>query len=1171
MHTKDTATLIAPTLICLYLLALTVHPASGQEKPSLDVRHLPVGGTVERQLTEGERHVYTVKLKRGGSLRLDLTEKGVNCLLAVVSKHKPEKSGVNFEGGFGRETITFIAKDSGEHFIFIIAPINEYEAIAHIVTGHKLPAGAYSLTVAINPAAGQADKQRAQAVQSLAEGGQLVSARGAASAGASIPKFEAALRLWQELKEDYWIGYTANLLAKSYFGSGQPQKAVEILQTALELARKTNDKQALVTANSNLGSLYSLLGRHTEALKFYSEALRLSEGSEDEGERAELLTLTGMEYMELGSTQAAIEHFQRALPIRKRFKDFSVASRIQASLGLLYARGGEMDKALSNLNEALELARLIDNRNLEASVLNDIADCYSQIGEFQQALEYGWQSLGIFLRTDNRRGQAKVYANLGEYYLALGELQEAQTHFQRAVEIFKSVSDDRGTADALRDLANAYRAAGDTQRAEQILHDALGFLKGKESENPQLHADFLLDEADSLRCRGDAKAAYATYFEAIKIARAIRFRNYEARALLGLAELAAEKRDYQKVMVTFTQALFAAASYNDPEMEAWTLERLMRSWGLLGNQPLAILYGKESVNKYQALRMHIRRLDAAMQKSFAHKAADAYLGLAYVLLHQQRYAEALQVINTFQDQQFYDFDRDPKTPARPLTLTPREAAFSASFWQMLEQGVTMDRRLEELKGQAGEDPSPEQTQEIARLTEQFEKAEQEFGHAIEKAAADFSKPPREGGAGSGVEDIKEMQTILRELSAATAQKTVAIYTLVGAGGVAALLITPDSVTAAPLVADDHFDEKVLQYYAVLQTPDLDPRPLGKELYDLIVKPLEPELREAGAQTILWSQGGTLRYVPMASLWDGEKYLVERFQHVVFTRADRERMTRAVGRDWTGVGFGSSRAQSVAPLGYGSKVPFSALPGVPEELGAIFRMAETGGGVVRGQIFADDRFTKNAFLNVLKQRHPLIHIASHFSFRPGDDTQSFLLLGDGTALTLNEMKRQGQLFQGVELLTLSACDTAATRPDAMGREIDGFAESAQRLGAGAVMATLWTVADDSTPQLMREFYRARQSALLTKAEALRMAQLALLSGESRVVAPTRGRAGVPAPVKVELVDTLDGNTRRASRASGRGAEIVYVERAKAPAFNTDRDRPFAHPYYWAPFILIGNGR
>ena len=210
-------------------------------------------------------------------------------------------------------------------------------------------------------------------------------------------------------------------------------------------------------------------------------------------------------------------------------------------------------------------------------------------------------------------------------------------------------------------------------------------------------------------------------------------------------------------------------------------------------------------------------------------------------------------------------------------------------------------------------------------------------------------------------------------------------------------------------------------------------------------------------------------------------------------------------------------------------------------GSIFN-SSTNGGVLKGEIFINQEFTRESFLSIERHHYALVHVASHFSFRPGDDTQSFLVLGDGTPLTLNEMKRQPQLFAGVDLLTLSACDTAALQPDAMGREIDGFAESAQRLGAGAVLATLWKVADESAAILMREFYSARQKGgSLTKAEALRRAQLAVLNGNP------------------------SGGTRK------RGAEIAYVKRNYAPPFKVDAKKPFAHPYYWAPFILIGNGR
>ena len=125
--------------------------------------------------------------------------------------------------------------------------------------------------------------------------------------------------------------------------------------------------------------------------------------------------------------------------------------------------------------------------------------------------------------------------------------------------------------------------------------------------------------------------------------------------------------------------------------------------------------------------------------------------------------------------------------------------------------------------------------------------------------------------------------------------------------------------------------------------------------------------------------------------------------------------------------------------------------------------------------------------------------------------SFLLIGDGSHLSLSDIKRLPNMFAGVDLLTLSACHSATGGIAADGREVEGFAVLAQRQGAKAVIATLWNVADDSTPILMEEFYGLQEPGKdRNKAEALRLAQLSLLKG----------------------VQT-------------------------------------AHPFFWAPFVLYGN--
>jgi CHAT domain-containing protein len=199
-------------------------------------------------------------------------------------------------------------------------------------------------------------------------------------------------------------------------------------------------------------------------------------------------------------------------------------------------------------------------------------------------------------------------------------------------------------------------------------------------------------------------------------------------------------------------------------------------------------------------------------------------------------------------------------------------------------------------------------------------------------------------------------------------------------------------------------------------------------------------------------------------------------------------------------------------------------------------------VLAGEIRLDDQFTRQSMRQTLLKRYPVVHIASHFRFQPGNDANSFLLLGDGGHLSLAELKTSANLFGGVQLLTLSACNTGVGD----GTEVEGFGALAQRQGAKAVIASLWPVADESTSRLMQVFYRIRKSAPeATKLEALRQAQLALLRG-------TLGASQGAIAERTLIHESAE--------------ERVPVQ---APSFTRDPKAPYAHPYFWAPFFLMGN--
>jgi CHAT domain-containing protein len=165
--------------------------------------------------------------------------------------------------------------------------------------------------------------------------------------------------------------------------------------------------------------------------------------------------------------------------------------------------------------------------------------------------------------------------------------------------------------------------------------------------------------------------------------------------------------------------------------------------------------------------------------------------------------------------------------------------------------------------------------------------------------------------------------------------------------------------------------------------------------------------------------------------------------------------------------------------------------------------QVGAGALRGDGFADAAFTAAKFRTSLAEDRAfsVLHLGTHFSLRPGNARRSFLLLGDGSQLTLDAI---GELdFTGLRLVTLSACQSAlggATTDD--GREVEGLSAIVQRRGAQHVVASLWRVEDRSTAQLMREMYAAFAKAGADAAGALRTSQLKIRNMRHGMAEPYR---------------------------------------------------------------------
>ncbi|MFL6209531.1 MAG: CHAT domain-containing protein [Pyrinomonadaceae bacterium] len=724
-------------------------------------------------------------------------------------------------------------------------------------------------------------------------------------------------------------------------------------------------------------------------------------------------------------------------------------------------------------------------------------------------------------------------------------LRRALTEYETAYKAWRAAGESKEVARTLGNIGAAYSALGDwhyainSYQGEVDLLHTLGATKQEAGVAENIGWLYYHETHNKLQALDYLDRALKLYEASGARGSAARAGNMIGMIYNDLSKTADEQR---LALPYFTNALATERELRNPYAEGDALSNLMTAWKNLQRPEAAIFYGKQAVNVYQSLRTRFKdlALEQDTQQTFLHAKSETYRTLADLLITEGRLPEAQQVLDMLKEEEYSELllrggsDAGVGGRTNPAPMTAEETEWQKRYEEIAAQVTRRGRERSDLLNKTARTAADEQR--LSQLEADLTIAHQAFEKFLDRMANELGETKQ----AARVKTLREAEGLaedLRELGAGA----VALYTLVGADKYRIILITPDVERAYeyPITGAD-LARKVAAFREVLQDPHSDPRPLAQELYKIILGPVAKDLVDAKAQTLMWSLDGVLRYVPMATLHDGRQYLVEQYRNEIFTPASHARLKDQPAAKWQGLGFGVSKAQT----------GFNALPAVPQELHAIFR-DDTGApgttpGVLPGKIMLDDAFTIDALRTALRQRYPLVHIASHFAFRPGNETESFLLLGDGSHLSLAQIKGESNLFGGVELLTLSACDTASGGAGADGREIDGLGMVAQRQGAKAVIATLWPVADASTQLLMRKFYEIRDAKAGTlKVEALRQAQLALLYGTNTTVTSDNRSRG--------LTDELN----RGLKAGQRQAEAGQSR------------SNYAHPFFWAPFTLIGN--
>ena len=919
-----------------------------------------------------------------------------------------------------------------------------------------------------------------------------------------------------------------NYLGRIYTDLGQEERAIDLVNQALPICRTIGMRTCEANSLNNLGRAYNNLGRRDEALKDLNASLAIwrevvpNSGGGVAGMRdaslrageASALDNLGKTYSDMGDGRKAFEYFSQALTMWREGGEQSGEALTLSNMGRAYADLGEKQRSLDSYNRALALWRSTGNRQGEASTLNGVGRLYRDLGQNQMAMDAFGQALPIWREVGNRNGEALALNDIGRAYADMGQGKRALEYFDQALPIWRQTGNRRGEATTSGNMGRVWSQLGAQEKAFEFDTQALAIFREVKD------------------VRGEAFALSS----------------------LGWAESA--QNQPEKALGLRLAALGLAKQADDPELEGGIETSLMLGFRQQQRTDEAILFGTDAVNSYQKIRRNISGLDKELQSGFTQSKSITYRVLAEMLVQTDRLAEAEQVLDLLKEEELKEVVRGAAEGSarklESLALSQAQQKAQIDLENQEKASIALiDLAADLATLQAKTNRTADETARMQAIEAKIEAGNGEVTDFFRKTL--YPELAQRAGAQDAnallskeKSEVSRLQNTLAELGPGV----LGIRLLMGDDHAYALVVLKQARRKFVLAASPaDIRNKVLQVRDDLRRPSSDPKAHLAELYAMIVAPIGSELDSLEqtsphgvAPTLLWSLDGVLRYVPMAALYDGHKYLVERFNNVLFTPESYGHMSTAAGGDKAELhvlAMGLSKSYGGLP----------ALPGVLTELDAVAHdpAVPESHGPMDGHLLPDDRFTYAAMTTELAgtSGFPVIHIASHFILETGEGNEPYLMLGgettgkpEGFALTLSRIEDSTLTFQGTRLLTLSACSTAKGDVAKDGLEVDSLGMVAQRKDAEAVLATLWDVNDASTSRLMSDFYaRWLHHPEEGKAEALRKAQLAFLQG-STAAGATTGRRGI----QPEREPTSDV-----------------------------RSADYAHPFYWAPFVLTGNYR
>ena len=803
-------------------------------------------------------------------------------------------------------------------------------------------------------------------------------------------------------------------------------------------------------------------GKFNEAIALWQQVLSQMTEARD---RVAVHSNLALAYRQIGQLPDAIAQWEQAIQMSRRQDDKVARSQLPKLLieqAQAYNELGQNRRAIKVLQSAVELARQNPDSRTQAATLGAMGNAYWAVGNYEQALDAYQASLKIARQLDSPDFIATSLNNLGNLYIS--RFQRYGYQAKTAQVTGDDTENARLTQLAEQEMAAARSAFEESLRETQPV-GGITYIKTLLNLNRFLEQ---LPSPDWVAIRRNRKQLLALVetlpdsrdkaYVLINLAQSFRHHasagEQESRGVEGQASSSLD------APMLLKEAVSIARNIGDRRAESFALGGLGQIYQSAGQSSDAM----ELTQQAQMVAGQANAIDSAYRWQWqagrllkaTGKRKDAIASYEQAITTLQSIRSNLVAINT--DLQF-DF-RDSVEPVyrelMQLLLEPSEAS------SQQQRKANLSKVIDTL--------------ELLKLAE----LQNYFGNeCVEVAQADAKS---EGSLANGNAAI--------------------IYSVILSDHTEMILRLPDGqlTSYAVSLTQEQMQQDIDQLRKFLEKRSTDEYLLpAKKIYNALIRPLEADLAPAKVKTLIFIQDTVLRQVPMAALHDSQQFLIQKY--AIATTPSLTLTTRTT----TTKHYSGALIMGLTV----ERPPFDALTNVRAELAGVQR-------ILGGTELVDRDFTLTTLHKQLQNKsYPVVHIATHGKF--GVDAATTFLLTFDSRITLeqiDEVLRETNLSrresrgtqQAVELLTLSACQTAAGD----NRAALGIAGVAVRAGVRSALASLWNINDEATVPLIEEFYTQLEQPSVTKAEALQKAQLKMIA-----------------------------------------------------------DLEYSHPAVWSPFILIGN--